>query len=231
VSLRSCVIIPGFNTAGTIGPLVRQIRQLHLDVVVVNDGSTDDTAHDATEAGALVISHLKNQGKGMALRTGFAFALQAGYDAVVTLDSDGQHDPQDIPQLLEAAERPHGAIVIGHRVMDDASMPLLRLWTNRVMSGIVSWLTGQQIPDSQCGFRVIRRRVLETIQLSTRRFDGETELLLAAAHDGWAVTSMPIRTIYTKRHASHIHPLWDGVRFARLVLKHLLDVSPPRRFR
>jgi len=217
---NAVVVIPAYNAAKTIGPLVRQVKQLALDPVVVNDGSTDETVQAATEAGALVISHLQNQGKGSALRTGFAFALQAGYDAVVTMDSDGQHDPQEIPHLLDVASLPQATVVVGHRLVDGWCMPVLRRWTNRLMSWIVSLLARQRIPDSQCGFRVIRRQVLSTIHLSTRRFDLETELLLATTRRGWRVISVPIRTIY-RHHPSSIHPVWDGLRFIRLVFWHL----------
>lgn len=227
MSLRACVVIPGYNAARTLGPLLHQIKRLGLDAIVVNDGSTDHTAHVATQEGALVISHLRNQGKGVALRTGFTFALQAGYDAVVTLDGDGQHDPMEIPRLLETATLSQTAIVVGHRVVDGAVMPVSRQWTNRLMSWLISRLTGQRIPDSQCGFRVIRRHVLETIPLSTCRFELETELLLAASRAGWTITSVPIRTIY-HQHASHIHPVWDGLRFARLVLRYLWSPPPTR---
>ncbi|MBI3324859.1 MAG: glycosyltransferase family 2 protein, partial [Candidatus Omnitrophica bacterium] len=187
------------------------------------------TARLATEAGAMVISHLRNRGKGVALRTGFAFALQQGYDAVVTMDSDGQHDPEEIPRLLQASEEPHAAIVIGHRLLDNAHMPRIRRWTNWFMSSVVSLLTRQQIPDSQCGFRVIRRHVLDALRLSGRRFDLETELLLAAARRGWRVSSVPIRAIYHD-HASYIHPIMDGVRFVGLVLRYLpwALVRPPQ---
>ena len=221
---RSCAVIPGYNAVETIGPLVQQVKALGLSPIVVNDGSTDHTAQAATEAGALVISHLHNQGKGVALRTGFAFALQEGYELIVTLDSDGQHDPMEIPQLLHAIAPPQTLIAIGHRVVDRTAMPPVRQWTNRVMSCVVSRLARQRIPDSQCGFRVIHRHVLETIQLSACRFDLETELLLAAARHGWLVASVPIRTIY-QNHNSHIQPVRDGLRFVRLVLRYLL--APP----
>lgn len=218
-ALGSCVVIPAYNAAKGIGELVHQIRQLGLETVVVNDGSTDQTAQVAAEAGALVISHLHNRGKGLALRTGFTFALQAGYEAVVTLDSDGQHDPKEIPQLLDAGKQPNVAIVVGNRLVDGCRMPMTRRWTNRLMSWLVSLLAHQEIPDSQCGFRMIRREVLTTIQLTTCRFEIETELLLAAARQGWVVSSVPIRAIY-QNHASHIHPVSDGLRFVRLLLHY-----------
>ncbi len=226
MSLRSCVVIPGYNAAATIGPLVQQIKRLGLDAVVVNDGSTDQTARVATDAGALVISHVSNQGKGSALRTAFAYALQAGYDAVVTMDSDGQHDPAEIPQLLHNAERQPSAVVVGERRMSGV-MPPVRRWTNRFLSWLTSRLTRQRIPDSQCGFRVIHRRVLETVTLSTSHFEIETELLLAAARSGWVITSVPIKTIYNN-HTSHIHPIWDTLRLSGLVVRYLFGMRAGR---
>jgi glycosyltransferase involved in cell wall biosynthesis len=224
MGFRSCVVIPAYNAAKTIGPLIHQVKALGLDTVVVNDGSTDRTAEAASRAGALVMSHLGNLGKGTALRTGFAFALREGYEGIVTLDSDGQHDPTEIPRLLEAAASSQAAIVVGHRLMNGCDMPLLRRWTNWLMSRIVSLIARQRIPDSQCGFRVIRRRALLALSLTSRHFELETELLLAAARRGLTVRSVPIRTIY-QNHLSHVHPVWDGLRFMRLILWYLL--CPP----
>lgn len=242
---QACVVIPGYNAAQTIAPLVHQVRQLGLDVVVVNDGSTDQTARLAMEAGATVISHLHNRGKGLALRTGFAFALQGAYASIVTLDGDGQHDPSEIPTLLAALDgasvEPSGpsqdstsgrrperprlwqgsrgiGVVVGHRLASPETMPPIRRITNQLMSLVVSWLTRQSIPDSQCGFRAIRRTMLEGIGLSARRFELETELLLAAARGGWSIASIPVRSIY-HAHRSYIHPLLDGVRFVRVILR------------
>lgn len=218
--MRACVVIPAYNAAATLGPLVHRIRQMGLEAIVVNDGSTDDTAHIASRAGTLVINHLDNQGKGAAVRTGLAFALEHGYEAVVTMDSDGQHDPLDIPRLLEIANRSPSAIVVGDRLQDRAAMPPVRWWTNRLMSWIVSVLARQRIADSQCGFRLVRREALMTLQLSCRRFEIETELLLEAARRGWTILSVPIRAIYDG-HPSQIRPVRDGLRFIRLIVRHV----------
>lgn len=217
---RSCAVIPSYNASTTIGPLVRQAKQLGLEVVVVNDGSTDHTARIAIESGATVVSHLHNQGKGAALRTGFALALQSDYDPIVTLDSDGQHDPSEIPKFLTALQTSDVGIVVGHRLAHPDTMPGVRWWTNRAMSAVISSLARQSIPDSQCGFRAIRRRVLETVRLSACHFELETELLLAARQAGWSIASVPVRSIYD-HHQSHIHPLIDGWRFVRVVVRYL----------
>ncbi len=215
---RTCVILPAYNAEATVGPLVRRIKALGLSPIVVNDGSIDGTARVSTEAGAFVMSHVSNRGKGVALRTGFHYAVQSGFDYVVTMDSDGQHDPEEIPKLLAAAEQ--SPVVIGQR-QDGDRMPAARRATNRLMSAIVSWLAGQRVPDSQCGFRVFRVAVLKQLTLSTGHFDLETEVLLAAARHGWGITSVPVRTIYHS-HASHIHPVIDGLRFVWLIARYLL---------
>ena len=147
---RYCVVIPAFNSAKTIGALVRSIKHQGLPVVVINDGSSDETAPIASGEGAVVISHLRNEGKGRALRTGFEHALRAQYDGVITMDSDGQHDPAEIPELIRTAERQHAGMVIGNR-MATTTMPWARRLVNRALSRIVSAVARQPIPDSQSG--------------------------------------------------------------------------------
>ncbi|MBI4354012.1 MAG: glycosyltransferase family 2 protein [Candidatus Omnitrophica bacterium] len=222
-SPQSCVVIPSYNAEATIAPLVRQARGLGLDVVVINDGSTDQTARLAIDAGATVISHLHNRGKGAALRTGFAFAVHGGYDPIITLDSDGQHDPSEIPAFLSALHHSDAGMVVGHRLGRPETMPRIRRWTNGVMSAIVSALARQAIPDSQCGFRVIRRALLQAVRLSACRFELETELILKARRARWSVASLPVRSIYHHHH-SHIHPLVDGWRFLRLIFTFMVSV-------
>lgn len=218
---RYCVVIPAFNAADTISKLVEQIRQYGLDVVVVDDGSRDNTASAASRAGAVVISHLANRGKGRALRSGFDYVRRQGYDGVVTMDSDGQHDPAEIDRLIQAGEVQHAGMVLGNRMADFAHMPSVRRHTNRFMSWILSELTRQSIPDSQCGFRMIRREVLEQIPLRAERYEIESELLLSAGLRRWKIISVPIQSIYNN-HRSHISPLRDTLRFVGLILRYLL---------
>ena len=219
---RYCVVIPAFEAAKTIGELIRRIKPHGLGIVVVDDGSRDRTAAIAAQEGALVISHLRNQGKGSALRTGFEYTLRSRYDGVITLDSDGQHDPAEIPSLIRAGEVQHAGIVLGNRITNGAVMPPVRRWTNTVMSGIVSSIARQRIPDSQCGFRFIRKEVLESVPLRAKHFEIETELVLGAAKRRWKIISVPVRSIYQEHHQSHIRPLQDTIRFLGLVVRYLV---------
>ena len=218
---RYCVVIPAFDAAGSIGELVRRVKLQGLEVVVIDDGSRDHTASIASAQGALVISHLCNQGKGQALRTGFEYVLRSRYDGVITLDSDGQHDPQEIPQLIRAGEVQHAGLVLGNRMTNGAAMPRLRRLTNGLMSDIISSVARQRIPDSQCGFRFIRREVLESVPLRAMRFEIETELVLGAALRRWKIVSVPVRSIYRDHH-SHIRPVREGLRFIGVVLRYLM---------
>lgn len=218
---RYCVIIPAYQAAKTIAALVRRARQHDLSVIVVDDGSVDQTVTLATEAGAFVISHLHNEGKGKALRTGFDYALRTGFDGIVTMDSDGQHDPDEIPALIRAGEVQHAGLVLGNRLhAQPAGMPPLRHFTNRLMSRLISRWVRQPIPDSQCGFRLLRRELLQAISpLSAARYDIESEVILAAAAKRWKIISVPVKAIYDPTHRSHIRPLRDAWRFLRLLLR------------
>ena len=218
---RYCVVIPALNAAATIGELVRQIKAQGLTAVVIDDGSRDQTAAIAAAQGALVISHLRNLGKGCALRTGFEYALRSQFDGVVTMDSDGQHDPSEIAALIRAGELQHAGMVIGDRMADGVAMPTARRRTNAVMSALVSAVARQRIPDSQCGFRFIRREMLEAIPLRAKRFEIESELVCAAASRRWKIISLPVRSIY-RRQPSHIQPLRETIRFLGVLLRHLV---------
>ena len=222
----TCVLLPAYNASKTIVALTQRIKQLGCDVIVIDDGSTDETARLSTQAGAFVMSHVSNRGKGAALRTGIAFALRSSYHVIATLDSDGQHDPEDLPRLVAAAGGGEPVVVIGHRQFLGTEMPPARRRTNQFMSSVVSRLAGQRIPDSQCGFRAISRQALLSLPLSSCRFELETELLLVAARRRIPIVSVPIRTIYDN-HVSHIHPIVDGWRFVCLIIRHLLRFPLP----
>lgn len=218
---RYCVVIPALNAEQSLGALIPRIRAQGLDVLVVDDGSTDRTAAAAAAQGALVISHLTNKGKGRALRSAFDYARRAGYDGVITMDGDGQHDPAEIPQFIQAAEQEGAALVLGNRMSGGTVMPRARRRTNLLMSDIVSAVARQPIPDSQCGYRLIRREVLEAVALRARRYEIETEIVLKVAARRWKIISVPIRSIYDS-HQSYIQPIREGIRFVGLVFHHLV---------
>jgi glycosyltransferase involved in cell wall biosynthesis len=218
--LRVAALIPTYNSGASLLEVVRNVSH-HLpppDILVVDDGSTDGSVDALGPEGATVIRHPENLGKGAALETGFREALARGYDAVITLDADGQHPPDCIPRFLEAAdgEESGAGILLGKRSMSPDRMPLLRSLTNLWTSAIVSLLAGQWIPDSQSGYRLLRRRVLEGLTLDSRRYEAESEILIRASRRRHRIATVPIPTVYgTER--SHIHPVRDTFRFLRMV--------------
>lgn len=220
--MRVVVVVPCKNLEGTIGRLVGAVRAVDpsLDVLVVDDGSEDGTDGAARAAGADVVRHEVNRGKGAALKTGFDYAAEHGYDAIVTMDGDMQHDPAAIPAFLEALREGKGDIVVGSRMRAVGDMPGIRIWTNRTTSRVVSALAGQEIPDSQSGYRIMRTVVVSGLPLATTRYDTESEVLIRAGRRGARIASIPIESIYTGG-VSHINPFVDTLRFVRLVLRSL----------
>lgn len=222
--MKTLVIIPCKDLEHEIGDVVRGVLGLglDLDVVVVDDGSTDGTSEAASAAGAHVLRHDVNRGKGAALRTGFEYAVEKTYDTVITMDGDGQHEPSAIPDFLDAVEKGDADVIIGTRMHAVGEMPKLRIWTNRTTSRIVSLLAGQEILDSQSGYRLIRVPVLKDVVKSfvTTRYDTESELLIRAARRGYRMAAVTIRSIYTGT-VSHINPFVDTLRFVRLVTRSL----------
>lgn len=225
---RYCAIIPAYQSEATIGSLVGAVRSQGLPVAVIDDGSQDRTAVLAAAHGAVVLRHARNAGKGCALRTGFAYALREGFDSVLTMDADGQHNPADIPALLRAAEEDPEALVVGDRMHTPTGMPRVRWGANLFASVMVSTVSGCRIPDSQSGFRIVPRSVLERASLRSCRYEMETELLLAAAHAGVRVVSVPVSSVYDS-HASHVRWWRDVPRFFWTVGRHLHNRSDDLR--
>jgi glycosyltransferase involved in cell wall biosynthesis len=224
---RVVALIPGYNEGPRIGRVVRAALE-HLPVIVVDDGSADDTAARAREAGATVIDQRPNLGKGVALRAGFARAIDAGYDAVLTLDADGQHDPAEIPRFLGAfATDPPPDLVIGRR--DFRSMPPIRRLSNELGGRAFSWAVGQPIPDNQSGYRLVGRRIMEaTLASDEGGFEFEVEMITTCIRLGGMIAWVPIRTIYAGE-PSHIRPIAHLRSFLRIVRKARREVRTPLR--
>jgi glycosyltransferase involved in cell wall biosynthesis len=196
-------LIPGYQEGPRIGAVVASAR-LHLPVVVIDDGSTDDTATQAESAGATVIRQLPNQGKGAALRAGFRHALAQGFEAVVTLDADGQHDPAEIPRFLAAFKAARPELIVGRR--DFRRMPPVRRLSNTVGGLILSAAVGRSIPDNQSGYRLVGRRLMSTLLASEEDgFAFEVEMIARCIALDLAIAWVPIRTIYAGE-PSHIRP-------------------------
>ncbi|HEX5012619.1 MAG TPA: glycosyltransferase family 2 protein [Candidatus Limnocylindrales bacterium] len=218
-------LIPGYNEGPRIAAVVRGALE-HLPVIVVDDGSRDDTADRAREAGATVIEQRPNAGKGAALRAGFRRALEGGYDAVLTLDADGQHDPAEIPKFLAAfATEPRPDLVIGRR--NFRAMPPIRRLSNTLGGKAFSWAVGREIPDNQSGYRLIGRRVLEsTIDSDEGGFEFEVEMITTCIRLGGTIAWVPIRTIYAGA-PSHIRPIDHLRSFIRITRRARRDVRLP----
>ena len=208
------VIIPCRNEARFIAPLLGEVRALLPHVIVVNDASTDGSAEQAASASAEVISHQVTQGKGAALRTGWNRARERGFAWALCMDGDGQHAAADIPKFLECAGRSGASLVVGNRMNEANKIPLLRRMVNRWMSRKLSALAGHELPDSQCGYRLLRLAALDRVQLRSTQFEIESEQLIAFVAAGEPVEFVPVQVIY-RAERSKIHPLRDTLRWFR----------------
>ena len=215
---RGCVIIPAYNEEMKIGHLVEEVKKNGLDCLVIDDGSADKTKEEAERAGARVISNQGNLGKGLSLRAGFKKAMEDGYGFVILMDGDGQHHPDELAHFIEAAERGDAAVILGNRMGDPKGMPLKRRITNWVMSSLISFIAGQRMPDTQCGYRLIKSDVLRSVPLTTDKYEIDSEVLIGASKAGFKIKSIPIKSIYG-RQKSHIRPFADTARFISYIIR------------
>lgn len=204
------IVIPVFNEAEAIAGVVSGARR-HGPVIVVDDGSTDGSAREATRAGAEVICHDRRRGKAAALRTGFAAARGRGATVVVTLDGDGQHAPDDVPALLRAAHETPDRLVVGNRLAGAADFPRDRLNAMQVAAFFVEWVTGLGMRDTQSGFRAYPMALLDDVGGCREGFVFETEVLIAAARRGWRVREVAVSSIPSARRRSRFRPVRDGL--------------------
>jgi len=223
--MKICIVIPTYNAAKAIGNLIRKIRQQELEVVVIDDGSQDNTYKIAKDNGAIVLRNENNEGKGASLIKGFQYAQDRDFDAVITMDGDGQHLPEEIPYFIRLAKYSNSGIFIGNRMFKIKNMPSVRVITNKFMSWLISFVTKQRIPDTQCGFRLIKKEVLEKINLKTSKYETESEIIIKASRLGFKVESVPIKTIYNEER-SQINPIIDTLRFIKFIVRELWITKP-----
>lgn len=215
ISAQQCIIVlPCYNEERALPVLIPELLQYVPNILVVDDGSTDGTPNAALARGARVLTLPENQGKGSALRQGLTQARQGGYKWALILDGDGQHSATDIPAFFAQADATDADLVIGNRMTQCQDMPSVRRWTNRLLSHLISLLVGQSLPDTQCGFRLLRLDALAGLNLTTTGFEIESEILTQMALSGRRISFVPIATIY-KGEQSKIHPVRDAWRWIR----------------
>ena len=212
-------VIPAYHEENHLGDVERRTLKQLANVVVVDDGSTDATAEEARKAGADVIVHERNLGKGESIKSGFRYWLDHGASYVIVLDADGQHLPEEIVHFLDAAAATGAKLLVGTRMNNVRDMPVVRRAVNRYMSRKISRACRQEIPDTQCGFRMVHRDIIPQLLGGTERFDYETEMLIVASRAGCTIASVPISTVYSDE-VSSINPVRDTLRFFKLMRRY-----------
>lgn len=215
---KVCVVMPAYNEEKHIGPLLEQLGDRGLRVIVVDDGSHDRTSEVAQSYPFVTVERLScNEGKGVAIKEGLARAKQMGYEWAVLMDADGQHLPSDLDKFLSAVHSGVG-MVCGNRMGDPKGMPFIRRFTNWLMSFIISAYTWDWIPDTQCGYRLIRLSAIDPEELTSDKYEIETDLILRVRERGWDIVSVPIQSVYHDTAVSYINPVRDTLRFIWFML-------------
>lgn len=224
---KYALVIPAYNEASTIGDLVQDVLQYIDTVFVVDDGSVDATAERLTRLPVTLIRHECNLGKATSLWEGMQAALALGAEGILTMDGDGQHDPAEIPRLLDAARRHPDMLVIGSRLWNVDIIPKARYRANRFANFWIAWASGQAVEDSQSGFRVYPAQLLRSCHIPLRPQGGfvfESEIIIEAAWRGFPCLFVPIGTVYPKNaRPSHFRPIADIARITRMVAGRLLS--------
>jgi glycosyltransferase involved in cell wall biosynthesis len=215
-----CALIAAFNEEAHIADVVKGTAAHASPVVVVDDGSTDGTAARARDAGAIVIRHEQNLGKGCAIRAGLDYVLTQDRSHVLFLDGDLQHDAAEIPRLIARADQGRGDLVIGERELRKDAMPAARFYANVIGSAILSRFIGADVADSQSGFRLIRADLLRRVRLTGTGYEIETEMLIKLVRAGAAVDRVTVRRLRYEGAQSKMRPFWDTFRTCLLAVQY-----------
>lgn len=224
---KIAILIPAYNEGKYIKNVLLECLQYGLDLIIIDDGSSDNTVEiieklpGSFKPKIILIKHMVNKGKGEALKTGFDFAVKNNYSGIITIDADGQHKISEIGDFIRMSEDENPDIIVGSRFKDTKGMPFIRLATNIFTSWLISVIAGKKIDDVQSGFRYIGQRALKNINLETKNFDTEPEMLLKASWLNYTIKNIPISTIYHKDFISHVNPIKDTIKFFKLVLRSL----------
>ena len=219
IARKICVLIPTYNNAGTLGKVVAEVLTYTSHVIVVNDGSTDQTAEILEQFPQLaVVSYAPNKGKGIALRRGFKFAIQQGYDYAITIDADGQHFPDDLPVFLKKVEEEPGAIIIGARNLQQENMPGKNTFANKFSNFWFYVETGLKLPDTQSGFRLYPLHAMKGMRFFCNKYEFEIEVMVKASWKGIKVLPAPVKVYYppAEERVSHFRPFKDFSRIGVL---------------
>lgn len=222
---KIAIAIPAYQAEPSIAAVVRRTLDVMPDLLVIDDGSTDGTAHAARSAGAEVLCSSVNKGKGQALAMAFRTLLERGYEAVVTLDADGQHLPEEVPKLIEPW-RAGADLVIGSRARLFEEMARIRRLSNMISSGLISWVAGAGLDDVQSGFRLYTRRLVQATGFPEPRFEAESAVVVRASRLGMSIAAVPVRLGFADgRTTSHYRPVVDSLRIASAVIRARIETA------
>lgn len=211
-------IIPSYNEEKNIRFVVERVKKYVDKVVVIDDGSRDMTSVEAERGGAIVYKNEENLGKADAMKVGFSYAINFGADAILTIDGDGQHNPDDIPKFIEKLNQGFD-LVVGARKFATQKMPAIRIFANSFSSFLSTLACKTKILDSQSGYRIIKKELVEKVKFESKRYEMETEMLIKAARCGFKIGFVEIDTIYRVEAKSKINQILDPLRFLLLVLR------------
>lgn len=216
--MRLCAVIPAYNEATRIAGVIRSVKQFVPDILVVIDGSTDETERIARAEGVHVFVHAENCGAGAATMTGIEAARRLGFDTVVTLDADGQHAASDIPRLLEALKTGNADLVIANRFGRKNAIPMIRRIANGIGNFVTFAVTGVFLPDTQCGFKVFGPKALSELDLKMSGFEFCTEIIREAARKKWKIVSIPSKVVYSEYTLAKGQSFSSGLQTACKIL-------------